>query len=60
MIQLVKKWLSPNRKFRNLVLVQSIRLGVALVFSIQWNPKGIGSNASKGMDLPGRVRASRQ
>ena len=54
MIQLVKQWLSSNRKFKNLLLFQSTRLGLALVFSIQWNPKGVGSNASEGVDLLAR------
>jgi hypothetical protein len=31
-----------------------------LVFSISWYPKEVGSNASEGMDLLGRVRASRK
>jgi len=33
---------------------------VSLVFSIHQNPKEVGSNASEGVDLPLRVRASRQ
>jgi hypothetical protein len=31
-----------------------------LVFGIRWNPKEVGSNASTGMDLPMRVKMSRQ
>jgi hypothetical protein len=31
-----------------------------LVFSICWNPEEVGSNASEGIDLLARVRASRQ
>ena len=31
-----------------------------LVFSICWNPKEVGSNASEGMDLPERLRAEMQ
>jgi hypothetical protein len=31
-----------------------------VVFSVCWNPEEAGSNASEGMDLSVRVRASRQ
>ena len=31
-----------------------------LVFSLHQNPEEVGSNASEGMDLLGRLRASRQ
>lgn len=51
---------STNERSKNPVVAQSMRLESQLVFSICWNPKGVVSNASEGMDLQGRARASRQ
>jgi hypothetical protein len=31
-----------------------------LIFSMHWNLEEVDTNASEGMDLPARVRASRQ
>jgi hypothetical protein len=31
-----------------------------MVFNVCWNPKGVGPNASEGMDLLARARTSRQ
>lgn len=44
--------------FRHRVVVQSMK--IQLGFSRCQNPKEVGSNASKKMDLPARTRASRQ
>lgn len=56
---------SPKGKFKNLVVVRSTRLDVCRVphhppppvFSICQNPDEVGSNASKEMNSPVRVRA---
>lgn len=50
---------STNERSKTPVVAQSMRLESQLVFSLCWNPKGV-SNASEGMDLQGRARASRQ
>lgn len=46
--------------FKNPVVAQSMRLMSWLGFSINQNLEEAGFNTSEGMDLPARVRASRQ
>jgi hypothetical protein len=50
----------PNRKSKNPAVVWSTTLICQLVFSIHGNPKEAGSNASEGVDVLGRAKASRQ
>ena len=49
-----------NERSENLVVVQCTRLDVSAGFSVYQNPKEVGSNTSEGMDLPIRVKSSRQ
>lgn len=58
--QPVQQWLSASRKSKNSVVAQSIRLNSSAVFSACWDPEEAGSDASEGMSLPARVRASKQ
>ena len=51
MVQLVQKWLTTNGKSKNLVGVQSTRLGTSSGLSICQSLQEVGSNASEGMNL---------
>lgn len=54
MVQLVQKWLTTNGKSKNLVGVQSTRLGTSSGLSICQSLQEVGSNASEGMDVLAR------
>lgn len=47
MVQLTHQWLTMNRKSKNIVTDQSMKLGVS-VLSRHWNSKEVGSKAVEG------------
>lgn len=52
----VQQWLSTSKKSKSPVVVQSMRT-FQMVFSICQNPAEVDCNTSKGMNLPGKMRA---
>jgi hypothetical protein len=56
----VQQWLTPNRKFKNPILVPPARLNASDDLHCTAESQRVGSNASEGMNLPEIVRTVKE